>query len=107
MTSIKRNLFITGTPYQFIAAFNLCKELYASDNFENYIYFSKSDNTDYDIKESVADFNGKIIRIENTNWATLVKDLQPGDFVSHIDYGIGNFSCIQIIVINVIFQEDV
>lgn len=80
MTSIKRNLFITGTPYQFIAAFNLCKELYASDEFENYIYFSKSDKTDYDIKESVADFNGKIIRFEITNWATLVKDLQQENF---------------------------
>ena len=61
MTSLKRNLFITGTPYQFIAAFNLCKELYTSDAFENIIYFSKSDKTDYDILESIADFNGKII----------------------------------------------
>jgi transcription-repair coupling factor (superfamily II helicase) len=37
----------------------------------------------------------------------LVKDLQPGDFVSHIDYGIGKFSGLQKIEINGNFQEAV
>lgn len=37
----------------------------------------------------------------------LVKDLQPGDFVSHIDYGIGKFSGLQKIEINGNLQEAV
>jgi transcription-repair coupling factor (superfamily II helicase) len=37
----------------------------------------------------------------------LVKDLQPGDFISHIDYGIGKFSGLQKIEINGNFQEAV
>jgi hypothetical protein len=80
MTNLKKNLFITSTPYQFIAAFNLCKELYASDAFENIIYFSKSDKTNYDITESIAEFNGKIIRFETQNWSNLVKNLQQESF---------------------------
>lgn len=80
MMIIKRNLFITATSYQFMSAFNLCKELYSSDDFINIIYFLKSEKTNFNFENSLAGFNGKIVRFGIVNWAVIVKDLRNDSF---------------------------
>ena len=77
---LKRNLFIAGTPYHFITAFSICKELYGTNEYENLIYFFKSENTDYDILETIDDFNGKIIRFKLHSWINLIKKLEHQSF---------------------------
>ena len=72
MKEIKKNLFITFTPYQFISAYNLCKENYHSDEFHNIIYFYKSQKNNYEISERFEDFNGEIIRFEDKIWIDLI-----------------------------------
>lgn len=72
----KKNLFIVCTAYQFISAYTICADDYASDDFENEIYFLKSDRTDYDLNYTKEDFNGQIIRFEQSNWIDVIKKLQ-------------------------------
>lgn len=76
MKEIKKNLFVTFTPYQFISAFNLCRELYASEIYENVIYFSKSEKTEYELNEVLNNFNGNIIRFEIEDWPTIIKTIR-------------------------------
>lgn len=77
---LKRNLFITGTPYQFISAFSICRESYATNEYENIIYYVKSEKTDYEVLETITDFNGEIIRFKSNSWVDLIKNLEYQSF---------------------------
>jgi len=76
MTTIKRNLFLVGTPYQLITAFNLSSQKYNSNEFENVIYFSRSDKTNYEVSLDSFESNIKIVRFTLPEWPTLIKKLQ-------------------------------
>ncbi|GAB1448394.1 hypothetical protein MASR2M44_14030 [Bacteroidota bacterium] len=74
------NLFITGTPYQLIAAFNICKELYASSKYFNIIYFTRSEATDYNLLKLEVDSNIDIIRFDINDWYHLANSLRSKRF---------------------------
>jgi hypothetical protein len=80
MKEIKKNLFITFTPYQFISAYNLCKENYQADEFVNIIYFFKSNKSGYEISLKFEDFNGEIIRFDDESWLDLIMSLKDQVF---------------------------
>ncbi len=80
MDSNQNNLFITGTAYHFIAAYHIAKERYSSSSYLNFIYFSKSEQTDYEIPDVIPNSNCKIIRFERESWDELVKMLELQSF---------------------------
>lgn len=76
MKEIKKNLFVTFTPYQFISAYNLCKENYQSDEIENIIYFFKSKKNSYELSLKFEDFNGEIVRFDDESWLNIIATLK-------------------------------
>lgn len=76
----QKNLFIAFTPYHFITAYSLVREEFPDNNFDNEIYFLKSDKTNYIIDSTRDNFNGNINRFENIEFVGLIKELEQKDF---------------------------
>ncbi len=73
---MKKNLFIVGTPYQLIAAYNACTQIYSSQEYKNIIYFKESSNTNYPIDANRIEGNIEILRFKDEALPSLIKQLK-------------------------------
>lgn len=76
MKALKRNLFVTATPYQLLTAHNLCYQNFGSDEFQNEIYFLKSEKTNYDFSNSTIENNILVKRFTLQEWPLLIQKLK-------------------------------
>lgn len=84
MTSIKRNLFVAVTPYQLITAYNLSYQNFNSEEFENIIYFVKSEKINYEFSKSNLENNIFVKRFTLHEWPILILKLKNEVFFRFI-----------------------
>lgn len=76
----RRNLFVVGTSYQFIATYCICQEMYHSSSYTNIVYFLKSKSSNYNITDNNYKINGEIIQIDPENWPVKIGELSKQAF---------------------------